>query len=43
VTGLFVFCGLLFTAGFGIRIYGSWNYDNLDTMIASVCIVYASP
>ncbi|KAL2751916.1 hypothetical protein ACRALDRAFT_2045148 [Sodiomyces alcalophilus JCM 7366] len=44
VTGLFVFCGLLFVAGFSLRVYASFgNYDNLDTFIASICLVYASP
>ncbi|OLN87622.1 Protein RTA1-like protein 6 [Colletotrichum chlorophyti] len=43
VTGLFSFCCLLFTAGFAVRIYGAYHYDNLDTFIASVCLIYASP
>ncbi|KAH7376593.1 hypothetical protein B0T11DRAFT_272648 [Plectosphaerella cucumerina] len=43
VTGLFVLCGLLFVGGFALRAYGSWHYDNLDVMIASICLVYASP
>ncbi|OHX00263.1 RTA1 domain-containing protein [Colletotrichum incanum] len=43
VTGLFTFCCLLFTVGFAVRIYGAWNYDNLDTFIVTVCLVYAAP
>ncbi|KAG7135839.1 hypothetical protein HYQ45_018884 [Verticillium longisporum] len=43
VTGLFVFCNLLFVAGFALRIYGAWHYDNLAPCIASICLVYASP
>ncbi|OBR05228.1 RTA1 domain-containing protein [Colletotrichum higginsianum IMI 349063] len=43
ITGLFSFCCLLFTVGFAVRIYGAWNYDNLDTFIATVCLVYAAP
>ncbi|KAM0324554.1 hypothetical protein ACHAQA_007939 [Verticillium albo-atrum] len=43
VTGLFIFCNLLFVAGFALRIYGAWNYDDLAPFIASVCLVYASP
>ncbi|KAF6812553.1 RTA1 domain-containing protein [Colletotrichum sojae] len=43
VTGLFSFCCLLFTAGFALRIYGSYHYDHLDPFIASVCLVYAAP
>lgn len=42
-TGLFCFCSLLFTAGFGLRIYGSHHYDNLDIYIASIVIIYAAP
>ncbi|KAM0593778.1 hypothetical protein ACHAP6_001108 [Verticillium nonalfalfae] len=43
VTGLFVFCNLLFVAGFALRVYGAWHYDNLAPFIASICLVYASP
>ncbi|KAK1975398.1 RTA1 domain-containing protein [Colletotrichum cereale] len=43
VTGLFAFCCLIYTVGFAVRIYGAWNYDNLDTFIVTVCLVYAAP
>ncbi|KAL3293276.1 Rtm1p [Colletotrichum asianum] len=43
VTALFSFCCLLFTAGFAMRIYGSYHYDDLDPFIASVCLIYAAP
>ncbi|KAM0277529.1 hypothetical protein ACHAQH_005728 [Verticillium albo-atrum] len=43
VTGLFVFCNLLFVAGFALRIYGAWHYDDLAPFITSICLVYASP
>ncbi|KAL0936713.1 RTA1 domain-containing protein [Colletotrichum truncatum] len=43
VTGLFSFCCLLFTAGFALRIYGSYHYDDLNPFIASVCLIYAAP
>ncbi|KAF4830147.1 Lipid-translocating exporter-like protein RTA1 [Colletotrichum tropicale] len=43
VTALFSFCCLLFTAGFAMRIYGSYHYDDLNPFIASVCLIYAAP
>lgn len=43
LTPLFPLCGLLFTAGYALRAYGSWNYDELDVYIASVCLVYFAP
>ncbi|KAH8179516.1 RTA1 like protein [Sarocladium implicatum] len=43
LTPLFPFCCLLFTAGFAVRVYGAFHYDNLNIFIASVCITYASP
>ncbi|KAK1520941.1 RTA1 domain-containing protein [Colletotrichum abscissum] len=43
VTALFSFCCLLFAAGFAVRTYGAWHYDDLDIFIASVCLIYAAP
>ncbi|KAL2107240.1 hypothetical protein VUR80DRAFT_5528 [Thermomyces stellatus] len=43
LTGLFVFCGVLFTAGFSLRAYGSYNYDELEIYIASLCLIYFAP
>jgi dolichol kinase len=43
LSGLWWFCTLLFTAGFAVRVYGAWNYDNLGAYIASTCITYAAP
>ncbi|KAJ4118661.1 hypothetical protein NW768_010720 [Fusarium equiseti] len=43
LTPLFQFCSLLFTAGFALRVYGAFYYDNLHIFIASVCITYAAP
>ncbi|POR38230.1 Uncharacterized protein TPAR_01569 [Tolypocladium paradoxum] len=43
LTPLFPFCCLLFTAGFALREYGAFHYDNLDVFIASICITYAAP
>ncbi|KAK1457877.1 RTA1 domain-containing protein [Colletotrichum cuscutae] len=42
-TALFSFCCLLFAAGFAVRTYGAWHYDDLDIFIASVCLIYAAP
>ncbi|KAF7563761.1 hypothetical protein G7046_g377 [Stylonectria norvegica] len=39
----FPFCSLLFTAGFALRGYGAFHYNNLDVYIASICITYAAP
>ncbi|KAI5460243.1 hypothetical protein BGZ63DRAFT_386805 [Mariannaea sp. PMI_226] len=43
LTPLFPFCCLLFTAGFALREYGAFHYDNLNVYIASICITYAAP
>jgi hypothetical protein len=43
LTPLYPFCCLLFTAGFALREYGAFHYDNLEVFIASVCITYAAP
>lgn len=43
LTPLYPFCGLLFTAGFAVRAYGSYHYDNLDAYIASLCLIYFAP
>jgi hypothetical protein len=43
LTPLYPFCCLLFTAGFALREYGAFHYNNLDVFIASVCITYAAP
>ena len=43
LTPFFPFCSLLFTAGFAVRSYGTWNYDNLNVYIASICLIYAAP
>jgi hypothetical protein len=43
LTPLWPFCSLLFTAGFGLRVYGAYHYDNLNVFIASICITYAAP
>ncbi|KAI9150176.1 Lipid-translocating exporter-like protein RTA1 [Paramyrothecium foliicola] len=43
LTPLWPFCSLLFTAGFTLRIYGAFHYDNLNMFIASICITYGAP
>jgi hypothetical protein len=43
LTPFFPFCSLLFFAGFAIRAYGAFHYDNLEVYIASLCITYAAP
>jgi len=43
LTPLFPFCSLLFFAGFAIRAYGAFDYDNLEVYIGSLCITYAAP
>ncbi|KAJ6439968.1 RTA-like protein [Purpureocillium lavendulum] len=43
LTPLFPFCCLLFVAGFALREYGAFHYDNLNVYIASICITYAAP
>ncbi|KAK7416939.1 hypothetical protein QQX98_004850 [Neonectria punicea] len=39
----FPLCCLLFTAGFGLREYGAFHYENLNVFIASICNTYAAP
>ncbi|KAI1371893.1 RTA1 like protein-domain-containing protein [Hypoxylon crocopeplum] len=43
LTGLYVFCALLFAVGFVIREVGAFDYSNLPLYIASICLVYAAP
>lgn len=43
LTPLFPLCGLIFTAGYALRSYASWNYDILDVYVASICLIYFAP
>ncbi|KAI1760902.1 RTA1 like protein-domain-containing protein [Hypoxylon sp. FL1150] len=43
LTGLYVFCSLIFVAGFIARTIGAFDYTNLPVYIASVCLCYAAP
>ncbi|KAF3763061.1 hypothetical protein M406DRAFT_346983 [Cryphonectria parasitica EP155] len=43
MTGVLVFAGTLFTAGFITREIAAFDYGNLVKLIVSVCLVYAAP
>ncbi|KAH8653310.1 RTA1 like protein-domain-containing protein [Xylariales sp. PMI_506] len=43
LTGIYVFCATLFTAGFIIREIGTFDEGNLVKYIISICLVYAAP
>ncbi|SPQ25826.1 57e3c686-fe6f-4cc3-8a5a-0c55b211862c [Thermothielavioides terrestris] len=43
LTGLYVFCSVLFTAGFIVREMGAFDYENLIKYIISTCLIYAAP
>lgn len=42
-TGILVFAGLVFTAGYIAREIAAFDYANLVKLIISVCLVYAAP
>lgn len=43
LTGLYVFCAVLFAGGFVIRAWGAFDYTNLVKYIVSVCLIYGAP
>ncbi|KAK3305548.1 uncharacterized protein B0T15DRAFT_532676 [Chaetomium strumarium] len=43
LTGLYVFCAILFTVGFIIREMGAFDYEDLIKYIVSICLIYAAP
>ncbi|KAM7197170.1 hypothetical protein V8F20_006719 [Naviculisporaceae sp. PSN 640] len=43
LTGLYVFCAMLFTAGFIVREMGAFDYSHLIKFIVTICLVYAAP
>lgn len=43
LTGLYVFCSLLFMAGFITRVLGAFDFEDLIKYIVSICLVYAAP
>ena len=36
-------CCALFTAGFALRAYGAFHYDNLKIYLISTLLIYMSP
>lgn len=43
LTGLYVFCAVIFTAGFIVRELGAFDYEHLIKFIITTCLVYAAP
>lgn len=43
VTGLHPLCALMFAAGFALRAYDAWNFDNVSTYVASTLLIYCAP
>ncbi|KAK3313932.1 RTA1 like protein-domain-containing protein [Apodospora peruviana] len=43
LTGIYVFCAVIFTAGFIVREMGAFDYENLVKFIITICLVYAAP
>ncbi|KAI3319039.1 RTA1 like protein-domain-containing protein [Xylariaceae sp. AK1471] len=43
LTGLYVFCSLLFTGGFITRVLGAFDYENIIKYIVSIVLTYAAP
>ncbi|KAI1080270.1 RTA1 like protein-domain-containing protein [Whalleya microplaca] len=43
LTGLYVFCALVFVAGFIARELGAFDYKDLVKYIVSICLCYAAP
>lgn len=43
ITGLYVFCSILFTGGFIVREVGAFHYDDIIIYIIQICLVYAAP
>lgn len=43
VTGLHPWCCALFVAGFAMRAYGSYHFDNLGIYIGSALCLYCAP
>ncbi|KAL7619981.1 hypothetical protein AAE478_010529 [Parahypoxylon ruwenzoriense] len=43
LTGLYVFCSLLFVVGFIFRELGAFDYTDLIKYIVSICLCYAAP
>lgn len=43
VTAILPWSALIFVAGFCLREYGAFHYDNLNIFIASLVMLYAAP
>jgi len=43
VTGILPWSALIFVAGYSLREYGAFHYDNLNVFIASLVLLYAAP
>ncbi|KAK4131673.1 hypothetical protein BT67DRAFT_451541 [Trichocladium antarcticum] len=43
VTAYLPFCCTLFAAGFALREYGAFHYDNVNVYLASTLLIYMSP
>jgi hypothetical protein len=43
VTAYLPFCSTLFAAGFALREYGAFHYDNVNIYLASTLLIYRSP
>ena len=43
LTGLYIACAVLFTAGFIVRVMGAYDYSDVIKFIVTICLVYAAP
>lgn len=43
ITALHPLCALMFAAGFALRAYGAWKYDDIGIYIASTLLIYCAP
>ena len=43
ITGLHPCCAILFAVGFALRSYNAWDFDNVNTYIASTMFIYFAP
>lgn len=43
ITGLYVFCSILFTGGFVVREVGAFRYSDVVIYIIQICLIYAAP
>ncbi|OBT63369.1 hypothetical protein VE03_07212 [Pseudogymnoascus sp. 23342-1-I1] len=43
ITWIYSWSSLIFIAGYALRVYGAYHYDNIDIFIASLVLLYAAP